>query len=262
MMRLAWFLILSVSLHATALVYPVSFGGHAQPEAIRVAILPIENGAGGAASPSGFENPKLPRDMRSRRATPSPVEPRIQMKSPVNRESEKQPTPNVAAASDGNIEWVAAMANSADTVAPARYRFEDDDWMRTDPSASSTGSGNGFYASGRGNGLASGNGIGSSVSAIDRVLTQARYRDTPRPEYPDAARRAGREGRVLLRVLIDDQGEAKAVEVSASSGSEVLDQAATSAIKRWRFHPARAGDQPIESWVSVPIDFRLTEAKN
>jgi len=90
----------------------------------------------------------------------------------------------------------------------------------------------------------------------------ARYSDTPKPAYPESARREGREGRVLLRVLIDDQGETKAVEVSRSSGSDALDQAATSAIKRWRFHPARSGDQPIESWVSVPIEFRLTDAKN
>ena len=67
---------------------------------------------------------------------------------------------------------------------------------------------------------------------------------------------------MLLRVLIDDQGETKAVEVSRSSGSDALDHAASSAIKRWRFHPARSGDQPIESWVNVPIDFRLSETKN
>lgn len=94
------------------------------------------------------------------------------------------------------------------------------------------------------------------------MSSPARYGDTPKPAYPESARREGSEGRVLLRVLIDDQGEAKAVEVSRSSGSDALDQAATSAIKRWRFHPARSGDQPIESWVSIPIDFRLTDAKN
>ena len=65
---------------------------------------------------------------------------------------------------------------------------------------------------------------------------------------------------MLLRVLIDDQGRAKKVEVNTSSGSELLDRAAAEAIKRWRFHPARYGDKPVESWIRIPIEFRLAGA--
>jgi protein TonB len=28
-------------------------------------------------------------------------------------------------------------------------------------------------------------------------------------------------------------------------------------VQRWRFMPARRGDAPVESWVDVPIIFRL-----
>jgi periplasmic protein TonB len=124
-----------------------------------------------------------------------------------------------------------------------------------------TGSGNGG-SSGDGFGRGNSNGTGSGPSGTGVALTQARYRDTPKPIYPENARREGHEGRVVLRVLIDNQGRAKSVELNTSSGSQALDQAATEAIKRWRFHPAHVGDTPVDSWVNVPIDFRLTDARN
>lgn len=91
-------------------------------------------------------------------------------------------------------------------------------------------------------------------------MIQASYRETPRPDYPETARREGREGRVLLRVLVDEEGRSKRVEINISSGSEALDRAAVQAIKSWRFHPARWGDRRIESWIRIPIEFRLAEA--
>jgi protein TonB len=64
----------------------------------------------------------------------------------------------------------------------------------------------------------------------------------------------------LLRVLVDQEGKAKIVEISSSSGSETLDRAAAQTIKRWRFFPARFGGKPVEHWVRFPIDFRLSKA--
>jgi protein TonB len=63
-------------------------------------------------------------------------------------------------------------------------------------------------------------------------------------------------------VLVDEQGKSKSVEIDDSSGSEALDRAAAEAIKRWRFSPARYGNKSVESWVKIPIDFRLTDAQN
>jgi len=105
-----------------------------------------------------------------------------------------------------------------------------------------------------------GNGQGSSGNRT--ALIQARYSDAPKPIYPESARSEGREGRVLLRVLVDDQGRTKSVEINVSSGSEALDRAAAEAIKRWRFHPARYGDKAVESWLRIPIEFRLADAKS
>jgi protein TonB len=46
-----------------------------------------------------------------------------------------------------------------------------------------------------------------------------------------------------------------------SSGSTLLDDAALSGVKGWRFAPARKGLEPIEEWVRVPIVFRLESVR-
>lgn len=83
------------------------------------------------------------------------------------------------------------------------------------------------------------------------------YLNNPAPAYPAYSRRLGEEGRVLLRVLVSAEGSARQVEIKTSSGSRRLDQAALEAVKNWRFIPAKRGDQPIEGWAVVPINFQL-----
>lgn len=85
----------------------------------------------------------------------------------------------------------------------------------------------------------------------------ADYLDNPKPIYPALSRRLGEEGRVLLRVYVLADGSAAVVEVRESSGHERLDRAAREAVARWRFIPARQGDQPVPAWVLVPISFHL-----
>jgi protein TonB len=101
-----------------------------------------------------------------------------------------------------------------------------------------------------GNGTRNGNGPG-------RIFTQADYAHNPKPPYPERAQREGWEGTVLLRVLVNQEGKAESVEVSRSSGFETLDRAAANTVKDWRFHPARHGEKAVESWVRVPIVFKL-----
>lgn len=95
------------------------------------------------------------------------------------------------------------------------------------------------------------------VAAVVPPRFDAAYLNNPAPPYPAAARRRGEGGRVQLRVLVTAAGRASRVEVSASSGSVLLDVAARDAVERWRFLPARRGDEVIDAWVIVPIVFSL-----
>lgn len=89
------------------------------------------------------------------------------------------------------------------------------------------------------------------------VQIRARYRRNPAPDYPDEARRLRQEGVVLLRVQVSAKGRVDGVEIERSSGSPSLDQAAMRAVLRWEFEPARRGDAPVASTVTVPVRFRL-----
>jgi protein TonB len=85
----------------------------------------------------------------------------------------------------------------------------------------------------------------------------ADYLANPPPHYPPLSRRMGEEGKVQLRVFVDTGGRPSQIELKSSSGSPRLDQAAQDAIWRWKFVPARRGDDAIAAWVLVPIVFTL-----
>lgn len=99
----------------------------------------------------------------------------------------------------------------------------------------------------------------ASAAAPAVVLPRfdAAYLQNPPPVYPPLARRMGEQGRVLLRVRVAADGLAQEVELKTSSGSARLDHAALDTVKRWRFVPARQGDQSVAAWVVVPISFSL-----
>lgn len=85
----------------------------------------------------------------------------------------------------------------------------------------------------------------------------AAYLHNPAPPYPAASRRRGEEGQVLLRVRVLASGRAAEVEIVESSRHPRLDQAARRAVADWRFEPARQGGSAVDSWLRVPVVFRL-----
>lgn len=85
----------------------------------------------------------------------------------------------------------------------------------------------------------------------------ANYLDNPKPPYPSISRRMGEEGVVQLRVSVDASGNVQQIEIHRGSGYPRLDQSALQTVRRWRFVPARQGNQPVSSWVIVPIQFSL-----
>lgn len=95
------------------------------------------------------------------------------------------------------------------------------------------------------------------VVALTPPRFDARYLNNPPPAYPALSRRLGEEGRVVLRVLVDASGSADEVVIRDSSGHERLDGAARDTVRRWRFVPAKRGEQPIAAWVLIPISFKL-----
>jgi len=118
-----------------------------------------------------------------------------------------------------------------------------------------TGSGiPGLKGSGTGKkGPWSGSGDGRSGTSVPR------YGENPKPDYPLEARQKGYEGEVLLKVEVLQNGRVGEVEVEKSSGYEILDQSAITAVKKWRFVPARKGGVNIPCWVNIPFKFHLRD---
>ncbi|OGU56885.1 MAG: hypothetical protein A2X64_02530 [Ignavibacteria bacterium GWF2_33_9] len=76
-------------------------------------------------------------------------------------------------------------------------------------------------------------------------------------KYPDLARRANIEGRVVLRVLVDKDGTVRKYFIEDSE-NELLNSAAIDAIKAYgKFKPAIQNQEPIMCWISIPIQFKL-----
>jgi TonB family protein len=75
------------------------------------------------------------------------------------------------------------------------------------------------------------------------------------PQYPEAARSQGIEGRVEIAFTVNSAGTVEAPTVTASSPAGVFDQAALAAISRWRYAPI-AEDAPARN-ASEVLTFAL-----
>lgn len=250
-MKLALFFFLSFAVHAAAFLVPISLNGRGTDRAITVTILPIESATEHSGGSSGGH------------ATVNRVTSKNFAKTPADRPGHITPTSPPAALERLPTESPSVVADTIVTsitgvsIVGTSNKTGDIYGRDNGPGGNNLAGGR----SGTGSGNGSGNGEGSGTGQAGAPLTQARYRETPQPQYPDSARREGKEGRVLLRVLVDEEGRTKAVEVNTSSGHDMLDQAATEALKKWRFVPARAGGKPVEAWVKVPIEFQLSNTR-
>jgi protein TonB len=83
------------------------------------------------------------------------------------------------------------------------------------------------------------------------------YLKNPLPPYPPMLRRAGQEGKVLLRVFVTTDGRAGEVKLEKTSGFPMFDESAMSTVKDWKFQPGKRGDAAEAQWVLVPINFTL-----
>jgi TonB family protein len=80
----------------------------------------------------------------------------------------------------------------------------------------------------------------------------------PVPEYPEMARQAGVEGRVILQVFISPDGHPVEAVVMDSSGLGSMDNAALASVMQSSWSPAKRDDGvPVGVWTSVVYNFVL-----
>ncbi len=74
---------------------------------------------------------------------------------------------------------------------------------------------------------------------------------TPKPRYPELARKQGIEGSVGVQLTINPDGTVGSTQIIRPSPSPLLDRAAQNAVKQWRFAPT-----PTKT-IEVSIEFKL-----
>lgn len=115
------------------------------------------------------------------------------------------------------------------------------------------GTGSGFGGSPTGTALAgSDGGLGTGPSGSSHAPVA--LAGNPAPAYPDLARRRGYHGSVRLAYIVLPNGSVGHVKVLASSGYDILDQAALKAVASWHFIPEPALH---ERHVEQQFDFGL-----
>lgn len=89
--------------------------------------------------------------------------------------------------------------------------------------------------------------VGGYKTILDRVI------------YPELARKAGIEGKVILDAQIDVKGDVIATRIRKSLGPTGCDEAAIKAIRAVKWNPAYQRDTPVKVWITITIEFKLTK---
>ncbi|MCI0657802.1 MAG: TonB family protein [Acidobacteria bacterium] len=78
------------------------------------------------------------------------------------------------------------------------------------------------------------------------------------PKYPEMARHARVEGRVLLQAVIGADGSVGSVVVLKEDPSRVgFGEAAAQAVSRWRYRPGTLRGEPVAVQLTITVDFTL-----
>ena len=95
------------------------------------------------------------------------------------------------------------------------------------------------------------------VAGPRTITSGVQYIRAPQPEYPALSKRMGEQGRVVLRILVNEKGLPDQVIVQTSSGFARLDEAARQAALRALFKPHFEDGRPVPVFAIVPLNFQM-----
>ncbi|NUM80619.1 energy transducer TonB [bacterium] len=76
-------------------------------------------------------------------------------------------------------------------------------------------------------------------------------------KYPDLARQAGIEGKVMVSIVIGIDGKVENASILLEDGNVGFGKAALEVVRKCQFTPAMQRDRPVRVKMSMPIVFRL-----
>ena len=101
---------------------------------------------------------------------------------------------------------------------------------------------------------------GSTASrGADENEQPIKLASNPDPEYPEEAKAARLQGRVVLLIRVGVDGRVESLKLSRSSGVKSMDESALKTVKDWRFEPAKRFGRPIAMEIRHAIRFEFQE---
>lgn len=77
----------------------------------------------------------------------------------------------------------------------------------------------------------------------------------PNPKYPEAAKKAKIQGKVVLNAVIDKNGSVK--ELKAVSGPHALRESSLEAVRQWKYKPFLLNGNPVEVKTTINVVYSL-----
>ncbi len=99
--------------------------------------------------------------------------------------------------------------------------------------------------------------LAAAPAPAAEVFVPPSFLSRQEPVYPERARRAGVEGVVGVRIVLAADGSVRQVELTQSSGSRLLDEAALTAARASTFAPASRNRTPVESEAVASYRYEL-----
>lgn len=110
-----------------------------------------------------------------------------------------------------------------------------------------------------GGGSVGNNGKAKGSGKAYHEVKQATWKRRITPEYPQLAIRRRQEGVALLTLYISETGKLEKAEIKASSGVDLLDEAALLAAKHSTFYPQIIDGKPTACKAEAPYNFSLKD---
>tara|TARA_R110001592_G_scaffold41400_3_gene134993 strand:- start:1127 stop:3133 length:2007 start_codon:yes stop_codon:yes gene_type:complete len=95
------------------------------------------------------------------------------------------------------------------------------------------------------------------IEPVESIWHNAEQVESADPIYPSVAKRKGIEIEVKVNFTIDIDGQIKDIQFDPQNKINYFKSSIRSAIKKWRFLPAKVDEQPVESQMSKVFSFSL-----
>lgn len=99
--------------------------------------------------------------------------------------------------------------------------------------------------------------VKSSVMTSDSVDQKPKPTHQPQPKLPPRIVQKQIEGKVLLRLLVDEDGRVERIRVMQAEPQGLFEESVKEAARQWRYQPAQYKGKPVKTWIEVPMNFKL-----